>query len=73
MNTSSSACIGEACSFSQAVREAIQLGLTEDDPALDLKNEYAARVLMALARELGMDKDNETHRIVMSWQTLTTA
>ena len=63
MNTSSSASIGEACSFSQAVREAIQLGLTEDDPSQDLKNEYAARVLMALARELGMDKDNETQQI----------
>ena len=63
MNSSSSACIGEACSFSQAVREAIQLGLTEDDPSLDLKHEYAARVLMALARELGMDKENETEQI----------
>eukprot|EP00986_Skeletonema_menzelii_P021305 scaffold34004_cov166-Skeletonema_menzelii.AAC.1 len=63
MNSSSSACIGEACSFSQAVREAIQLGLTEDDPSLDLKHEYTARVLMALARELGMDKENETEQI----------
>lgn len=66
----SSACVGEACSFSQAVREAIQLGLTEDDPSLDLKQEYAARVLMALARELGMDKDNETEQIQMNSDVL---
>ena len=52
-----------ACSFSQAVREAIQLGLTEDDPTQDLSHEYAARVLMSLARELGMDQDNETEKI----------
>jgi hypothetical protein len=30
MKTSSSAFVGEACSFSQAVREAVQLGLTEE-------------------------------------------
>lgn len=70
MKTSSSTCVGEACSFSQAVREAIQLGLTEDDPSLDLKQEYAARVLMALARELGMDKDNETEQIQMNSDVL---
>mmetsp|Transcript_24691 Transcript_24691/g.38789 ORF Transcript_24691/g.38789 Transcript_24691/m.38789 type:complete len:985 (+) Transcript_24691:25-2979(+) len=70
LKTSSSACVGEACSFSQAVREAIQLGLTEDDPSLDLKAEYAARVLMALARELGMDKDNETEQIQMNSDVL---
>ena len=63
METSSSAFVGDACSFSQAVREAIQLGLTEDDPTLDLNHEYAARVLMSLARELGMDQDNETENI----------
>lgn len=60
----------EACSFSQAVREAVHLGLTEDDPALDFTNEYAARVLMALARELGMDKDNETEQIQMNSDVL---
>jgi len=65
MKTSSGSFVGEACKFSQAVREAVQLGLTEDDPALDLTNEYAARVLMALARELGMDQENETEHIQM--------
>jgi len=63
MTIPSSNCIGDACSFSQAIREAIELGLTEDDPWKDLNNEYAARVLMTLARELGMDEENETERI----------
>ena len=63
ITTSCGSYVGEACSFSQAVREAIQLGLTEENPALDFTNEYAARVLMALARELGMDDDHETEQI----------
>lgn len=62
--------VGDPCSFSQAVREAVQLGLTEDDPTLDLNNNYAARVLMTLARELGMDEDNETEQIQMNSDTL---
>ena len=62
-----------ACSFSQAVKEAIELGLTEDDPTLDLSHEYAARVLMALARELGMDQDNETDHIRSNSDTLVDA
>eukprot|EP00553_Chaetoceros_curvisetus_P001642 CAMPEP_0204631226 /NCGR_PEP_ID=MMETSP0717-20131115/22251_1 /ASSEMBLY_ACC=CAM_ASM_000666 /TAXON_ID=230516 /ORGANISM="Chaetoceros curvisetus" /LENGTH=365 /DNA_ID=CAMNT_0051648729 /DNA_START=42 /DNA_END=1139 /DNA_ORIENTATION=+ len=45
----------KACSFSQAVKEAIALGLTEEDPIKDLSNEYTARCLMVLARELGLD------------------
>mmetsp|Transcript_17187 Transcript_17187/g.34227 ORF Transcript_17187/g.34227 Transcript_17187/m.34227 type:complete len:961 (+) Transcript_17187:728-3610(+) len=43
------------CSFSMAVREAIDLGLMEIDPSNDLSNEYTARCLMVLAKELGMD------------------
>ncbi|GAX09231.1 bifunctional aspartokinase / homoserine dehydrogenase 1 [Fistulifera solaris] len=42
------------CSFSQAVKEAIDLGLMEEDPTKDLNNEYTARVLMILSRELGI-------------------
>lgn len=70
MKTPSGAFVGEACSFSQAVREAIQLGLMEDDPTMDLSQEYAARVLMSLARELGMDQDNETEDILSRSDTL---
>lgn len=49
--------VGTACSFSQAVREAVSLGLTEKDVSHDLGNEYAASVLMVLARELGLDRN----------------
>jgi aspartokinase/homoserine dehydrogenase 1 len=70
MKTPSGDFVGDPCSFSQAVREAVQLGLTEDDPTLDLNNNYAARVLMTLARELGMDEDNETEQIQMNSDTL---
>ena len=51
--------IGETCSFSQAVKEAIALGLMEGDPTKDLDNEYTSRVMMVLARELGI-RDVET-------------
>lgn len=47
----------EECSFSQAVKEAIALGLMEEDPTKDLNNEYTARVLMVLVHELGMGKN----------------
>jgi aspartokinase/homoserine dehydrogenase 1 len=57
--TSPSVSIGTACSFSQAVKEAIALGLMEGDPTKDLNNEYTSRVLMILARELGI-RDVET-------------
>ena len=42
------------CSFSEAVKEAVALGLMESDPTKDLNNEYVSRVLMVLAIELGM-------------------
>ena len=48
------ASIGKPCSFSEAVKEAIELGLMEEDPTKDLNNEYTSRVLMVLAGELGM-------------------
>jgi aspartokinase/homoserine dehydrogenase 1 len=62
--------VGIPCRFSEAVKEAIALGLTEDDPATDLNNEYTARVLMVLARELGMDDDNEVTAIQQASDTL---
>ncbi len=46
-----------ACPFSQAVKEAVSLGLTEIDPTHDLENEYTARVMMVLAKELGLDRN----------------
>lgn len=52
--------VGAACSFSQAVKEAVALGLMEVDPTKDLNNEYSSRVLMVLARELGFDQDVNT-------------
>jgi homoserine dehydrogenase len=62
--------VGTPCSLSEAVKEAIALGLTEDDPTTDLNNEYTARVLMVLARELGMDDDNEVATIQQASDTL---
>jgi len=53
----------KACSFSQAVTEAIALGLTEEDPIKDLSNEYTARCLMVLARDLGLDGDYSVSKI----------
>lgn len=48
--------VGSECSFSQAVKEAIALGLMEEDPVRDLDNEYTARQAMILANELKMDR-----------------
>ena len=50
----------EACSFSQAVKEAMSMGLMEKDLSLDLGNDYASCVMMVLAKELGVAK-NVTH------------
>uniref|UniRef100_A0A7S4K295 ACT domain-containing protein n=1 Tax=Odontella aurita TaxID=265563 RepID=A0A7S4K295_9STRA len=47
------------CTFSEAVREAVELGLMEVDPVKDLSFEYTARCLMVLAKELGLDDDLE--------------
>eukprot|EP00979_Chaetoceros_neogracilis_P018311 scaffold10570_cov290-Chaetoceros_neogracile.AAC.16 len=51
------------CSFSQAVKEATGLGLMEEDPLKDLNNEYTARCMMVLARELGMDEQYDVSKI----------
>ena len=55
---------GDPCSFSAAVKEAIGLGLMEEDPMKDLSYEYTARCLMVLAIELGVDKDLDVERIL---------
>ena len=57
---------GEPCSFSNAVREAIGLGLMEIDPIKDLSFEHTARCLMVLAKELGIDEDYDVERILSS-------
>jgi bifunctional aspartokinase / homoserine dehydrogenase 1 len=51
--------VGTAVSFSEAVKEAIALGLMEDDPTKDFNNEYTSRILMVLAIELGMAQNME--------------
>jgi aspartokinase/homoserine dehydrogenase 1 len=53
----------KACSFNQAVKEAIALGLMEEDPIKDLNNEYTARSLMVLAHELGLDGAYDVSKI----------
>ena len=58
------------CSFSQALNEAITLGLMESDPIRDLSNEYTARCLMVLAKELGMDNDYDVKTIQKSSDNL---
>eukprot|EP00536_Pseudo-nitzschia_multiseries_P017489 jgi/Psemu1/321192/estExt_fgenesh1_pm.C_15840003 len=52
--------MGKPCSFSQAVKEAISMGLMESDLTHDLTNDYVSCVLMVLAKELGVDR-NLTH------------
>mmetsp|Transcript_23620 Transcript_23620/g.35133 ORF Transcript_23620/g.35133 Transcript_23620/m.35133 type:complete len:333 (-) Transcript_23620:140-1138(-) len=49
--------------FSQAMREAVALGLTEEDPIKDINNEYTARCLLVLAHELGMDSKYDVKKI----------
>jgi len=52
------------CLFSEAVKEAVDLGLMETDPRRDLSNEYTARVLMVLAKELDdLDKCYDVEKI----------
>mmetsp|Transcript_18505 Transcript_18505/g.27968 ORF Transcript_18505/g.27968 Transcript_18505/m.27968 type:complete len:951 (+) Transcript_18505:35-2887(+) len=55
-NILSSINLGNACSFADAVREAVALGLMEDDPRKDFNNDYTSRCLMILAKELGIDQ-----------------
>ncbi|GMH82745.1 hypothetical protein TL16_g09366 [Triparma laevis f. inornata] len=46
--------VPEGVKFSEAVKEAISLGMMEVDPVKDLNNEYSARCLMVLVSELGL-------------------
>lgn len=60
--TSPSSSISDSCSLSTAVREAVALGLMEEDVTLDISNEYTSRVMMVLSQELGI-ADQETSDI----------
>jgi bifunctional aspartokinase / homoserine dehydrogenase 1 len=57
LSLASGAKVSDACSFSEAVKEAISLGLMEQDPTKDFNNEYTIRVVMVLAKELGLADD----------------
>jgi bifunctional aspartokinase / homoserine dehydrogenase 1 len=59
-----------AISFSEAVKEAIALGLMEEDPTKDLNNEYTCRVLMVLAQELGLAQNMEVFDIQKNTEKL---
>ncbi len=48
---------GKEKSFSQTVREAMDKGLTEPDPRIDLSGEDVARKILILAREAGAKMD----------------
>jgi len=60
----------EKCSLSKAVSEAIALGLMEEDPLKDLNNEYTARCLMVLAKELGLADEYDVEKIQLNSETL---
>ena len=57
---------GDPCLFSAAVKEAIGLGLMEEDPMKDLTFEYTAKCLLVLAIELGVDKDHDIESILQA-------
>jgi len=56
----------EGCKLSEAVSEAINLGMMEKDFEKDLNNEYTARCLMVLVKELGMENEWDLERILSS-------
>lgn len=60
----------KACSFSQAVKEAIGLGLMEESIVKDLNNEYTARCLMVLARDLDLDGEYDVDKIKLQSDNL---
>jgi bifunctional aspartokinase / homoserine dehydrogenase 1 len=62
--------VGEGCLFSQAVKEAVAMGLTEKDISLDLSNEYTACVLMVLVKELGLNPNLTKEDIRLQSETL---
>jgi aspartokinase/homoserine dehydrogenase 1 len=63
MPTSQHPNAAEGISFSTAVAEAIALDLMEEDVVTDLSNEYTARILMVLAKELGIKIDGNVDKI----------
>jgi homoserine dehydrogenase len=67
---SSDGILSKPCSFSQAMKEAAALGLTEENPIKDINNEYTARCLMVLARELGMDEKYDVQKILSLSESL---
>jgi bifunctional aspartokinase / homoserine dehydrogenase 1 len=64
LSMSPSSKVGQAVSFSEAIKEAVALGLMEDDPGKDIDNDYSARVCMVLAKELGLDHSFTTQQIM---------
>lgn len=66
------ASLDKPCTFSQAVQEAIALGLTETDLQHDLSNEYTIRTLMVLGKELGLDSKMSLSEIQSKSDVLST-
>lgn len=54
----------EPCSFSEAVKEAVELFLMEKDPMMDLTFEHTAKCLMVIAKELGIDEGCDVDKIL---------
>jgi len=52
------------------VKKAVALCLTEEDPIHDLSNEYTARCIIVLARELGLDDDLNIEKIQCASESL---
>ena len=61
----------EPCTFSEAIKEAIALGLMEEDPTKDLNNEYTAQNVLVLAHELGFGPNVSVEAIKENSQQFT--